>query len=347
MEISEGAAVWATTLRERSVGVGDRVVVVADGTVDSLEAILGVLKAGAVVVPCMPSVSAAKLERIVSSTDAALVVAENAFESTIEKMGFTPDVPALHGRGAAELEGRPRRRADARHRLARPRLHRVDVGCRRPAQGRRAHARLRLRHARPGRALARRRARRRSVVHLGGHLPADDVEHGHRAVVPRRGGGPPPWRVRRRRAPRPPLPARPEHSLPVPDGVPHPRGAPEARAIPLPPPPPPRLDRRLPRSRGRRGVRGAMGHDRLRRLRPGGDEHHRRGSRRRRREARHVRPCASRSSRRDHRRPGQRAPGRDRGRPRRPWPPAHPVRRVLGAARGDEGRVPRRLVPHR
>ena len=92
MEISEGAAVWATTLRERSVGVGDRVVVVADGTVDWLEAVLGVLKAGAVVVPCVPSVSPSRLERIVSSTDAALVVAENAFESTIEKMGFTPDV---------------------------------------------------------------------------------------------------------------------------------------------------------------------------------------------------------------------------------------------------------------
>ena len=51
LEISEGAAVWATTLRERSVGVGDRVVVIADGSVDWLEAVLGVMKAGAIVVP--------------------------------------------------------------------------------------------------------------------------------------------------------------------------------------------------------------------------------------------------------------------------------------------------------
>jgi acetyl-CoA synthetase len=91
LEISEGAAVWAATLHERSVSPGDRVIVVADGTVDSLEAILGVLKAGGIVVPCAPSVSSALLERIVSSTDAALVVAETVFESTVAKMGFSPD----------------------------------------------------------------------------------------------------------------------------------------------------------------------------------------------------------------------------------------------------------------
>ena len=64
-------------------------------------------------------------------------------------------------------------------------------------------------------------------------------------------------------------------------------------------------------------------------------------------EARLVRPRASRSSRRGHRRPGQRASGRNRGRPRRSRPAADAVRRLLGAAGGDEVRVPRRLVPDR
>ena len=58
---------------------------------DWLEIVLGVMKTGAVVVPCMPSISASMLERQVSSTDAALVVAERALEPTIERMGFTPD----------------------------------------------------------------------------------------------------------------------------------------------------------------------------------------------------------------------------------------------------------------
>jgi acetyl-CoA synthetase len=92
LEISGGAAVWATTLREQGVAAGDRVIVVAGSTVDWLEIVLGAIKAGAVVVPCMPTVSASMLEREVSSTDAALVVADRTLEPTIERMGFTPDI---------------------------------------------------------------------------------------------------------------------------------------------------------------------------------------------------------------------------------------------------------------
>jgi acyl-coenzyme A synthetase/AMP-(fatty) acid ligase len=91
-EIAAGAAVWATTLRERGVGPGDRVIVVSGSTVDWLEILLGVLKIGAVVVPCLPSVSPSMLERQVSSTDAALVVADRSLEQTIERMGFSPDI---------------------------------------------------------------------------------------------------------------------------------------------------------------------------------------------------------------------------------------------------------------
>ena len=91
-EIAEGAGLWATTLREQGVNPGDRVVVISGMTVDWLEIVLGAVKAGAVVVPCLANVSTAMLELQVSSTDAALVVAERSLEETIERMGFTPDV---------------------------------------------------------------------------------------------------------------------------------------------------------------------------------------------------------------------------------------------------------------
>jgi acyl-coenzyme A synthetase/AMP-(fatty) acid ligase len=92
MELCDGAAVWATALREASVSPGDRVIVVSGATVDWLEIVLGTLKMGAVVVPCLPDVSPSQLERLVSATDAALVVAEDSLEATVERMGFAPDV---------------------------------------------------------------------------------------------------------------------------------------------------------------------------------------------------------------------------------------------------------------
>jgi acyl-coenzyme A synthetase/AMP-(fatty) acid ligase len=92
LEIADGAAVWATTLREAGISSGDRVLIVAGTTVDWLEIVLGTLKTGAVVVPCMPTVTASMLERVVSSTDAALVVGARSLEPTIAQMGFTPDV---------------------------------------------------------------------------------------------------------------------------------------------------------------------------------------------------------------------------------------------------------------
>ena len=91
-EIAEGATVWALALRERSVSPGDRVVVVGGSTVDWLEAILGTWKVGGVVIPCLPTATSSQLERVVSNTDAVLVVAERSLEPTIERMGFTPEV---------------------------------------------------------------------------------------------------------------------------------------------------------------------------------------------------------------------------------------------------------------
>jgi acyl-coenzyme A synthetase/AMP-(fatty) acid ligase len=92
LEISEGATVWAATLRERSVSPGDRVIVISGSPVDWLEAVLGAWKVGAVVVPCAPAATPSQLERLVSSTDAVLVVAERSLEPTVERMGFSPDV---------------------------------------------------------------------------------------------------------------------------------------------------------------------------------------------------------------------------------------------------------------
>lgn len=92
MELCDGAAVWATALREASVSAGDRVIVVSGATVDWLEIVLGTLKMGAVVVPCLPNVSPSQLERLVSATDAALVIGEHSLEPTVERMGFAPDI---------------------------------------------------------------------------------------------------------------------------------------------------------------------------------------------------------------------------------------------------------------
>ena len=91
MEIAEGAAVWAVALREHNVRPGDRVIVMSGCTVDWLEAVLGTWKVGGVVVPCSPTTTPSELERLVSSTDAVLVVAERSLEGTIERMGFSTE----------------------------------------------------------------------------------------------------------------------------------------------------------------------------------------------------------------------------------------------------------------
>jgi acyl-coenzyme A synthetase/AMP-(fatty) acid ligase len=92
LEISEGATIWAAALRERNVRSGDRIIVLSGSTVDWLEAVLGTWKVGGVVVPCIPTATPSQLERLVSSTDAVLVIAERSLEQTIERMGFSPDV---------------------------------------------------------------------------------------------------------------------------------------------------------------------------------------------------------------------------------------------------------------
>jgi len=105
-QISEGAARWATVLRERAIQPEDRVMVLAGSGLDWLEVILGVIKIGAVTVPCSPALSAAALEARASSTEAALIVAEESCQGTIVEMSFSPDIYYLN-------EGRQRRASDA------------------------------------------------------------------------------------------------------------------------------------------------------------------------------------------------------------------------------------------
>ena len=54
MQIAEGAARWASTLREHGVRPDDRVIVLAGSGLDWLEVILGVMKVGAVDGPLHP-----------------------------------------------------------------------------------------------------------------------------------------------------------------------------------------------------------------------------------------------------------------------------------------------------
>ena len=105
MQIAEGAARWASVLRERGVQPDDKVIVLAGSGLDWLEVILGVMKIGAVTVPCSPTLTAAALEVRVSSAEAALVVAEHSCQAAIEQMSFTPDVHYID-------DGRQRRASD-------------------------------------------------------------------------------------------------------------------------------------------------------------------------------------------------------------------------------------------
>ena len=232
-EISEGATVWAATLTERGIGAGDRVLVVSGSTVDWLEVVLGVMKIGAVVVPCMPTVSALDARAAGVADGRCPRRRRRVARADHRAHGLRTRRPSLRGGPAAKNEGRPRERADLGHGVPRSRVHRLDGRCGRDAQGRRAHARLDLRDACPGRALARRGTRRRGLVHRGDVVGVDDVEHRGRSLVARRRGGAPAGPVRRRRAARPPFPARPEHPLPIAGRVPCARRAPQARALPL------------------------------------------------------------------------------------------------------------------
>jgi acyl-coenzyme A synthetase/AMP-(fatty) acid ligase len=104
-DIAEGANRWAFVLRQRGIGPGDRVLVVSGITVDSVEALLGCIKVGAIAVPCPPTLPASALEARVSVSGAALVVAGDEAKGDIAQMSFAPEVVHV-------FEGRRRRSTD-------------------------------------------------------------------------------------------------------------------------------------------------------------------------------------------------------------------------------------------
>lgn len=105
LQLSEGAARWASLLREREIQPGDRVLVLADTNVDWIELMLGCFKIGAVSVPGSPSLQAAAIEVRFAASGASLVVADHRAESAIAQMSFAPDVYYIG-------EGRRRRASD-------------------------------------------------------------------------------------------------------------------------------------------------------------------------------------------------------------------------------------------
>ncbi len=88
--IAEGAARWATVLRENGVEPGDRILVLAGKTPDWLEVMLAALKVGAVGVPCPETMSASALGIRISVSQAKLVVAGEASRDEIARIAEGP-----------------------------------------------------------------------------------------------------------------------------------------------------------------------------------------------------------------------------------------------------------------
>ena len=92
LRIAERAAGWATLMRESGVEPGDRVLVLSGKTPDWLEAMLAVLKIGAVAVPCPETMSGAALAVRVSVAGAKLLVAGEACRGEVERLDGAPPV---------------------------------------------------------------------------------------------------------------------------------------------------------------------------------------------------------------------------------------------------------------
>jgi acyl-coenzyme A synthetase/AMP-(fatty) acid ligase len=90
--IAEGAARWATLMRENEVEPGDRVLVLAGKTPDWLEVMLATMKVGAVAVPSPEAMSAAALGIRISGAGAKLVVAGETARAEIEALSEAPAV---------------------------------------------------------------------------------------------------------------------------------------------------------------------------------------------------------------------------------------------------------------
>ena len=98
-DVSRRATRWASLLTESGVLPGDRVLVLAGRRIEWPSALLGVMKAGAVAVPCPASLDADELDARAADCEAVLVASAGATRSALmlptldadeERTGSTP-----------------------------------------------------------------------------------------------------------------------------------------------------------------------------------------------------------------------------------------------------------------
>jgi acyl-coenzyme A synthetase/AMP-(fatty) acid ligase len=92
-ELGRLAAGWTATLQEQGVRPGERVVVLADEGSAWCGAVFGVLKAGAIAVPCAPSLMPGDLAAFVQISEARRIVASTAARKIVATVEAAP--PAL------------------------------------------------------------------------------------------------------------------------------------------------------------------------------------------------------------------------------------------------------------
>jgi malonyl-CoA/methylmalonyl-CoA synthetase len=98
--LTERTAHFATVLASRGVAKGTRVVWCARGTLDSVEALLAILRAGATLVPINPAASPAEIAHIVEDAEPTVIVTDLADAAA----AFGSSVPIL---SVEELAGSP------------------------------------------------------------------------------------------------------------------------------------------------------------------------------------------------------------------------------------------------
>ncbi len=253
---------------------------------------------------------------------------------------------ALPGRGPGRAAPLHAGGADGGHDGGRDGAHPLHVRDDEGSEGSRPHACLHVGPAGPGSTLARRPRGRRRVVHGGNGMGEGDLELSPRPVVARRRDRPARGAVRRGGAPLADSAARRHRALPGAHRVPDAREARAPRRGAPAAPAPRRLGRRAAQPGGDRALPGRARAHGARRLRPDRELAARREPSGRSAPGGVDGPPDARPRRRRDRRVGARLPAGCGGRRGVDRPAADALRRVLGRARGDGGRLPRRLVRH-
>jgi len=92
-DVEERSAAYAHVLRQLGVGVGDRVAVQAEKSIDMLMLYLGALRAGAVFLPLNTAYTAGELEYFMRDAEPALFVCDPAALAAIEPLAAAAGVP--------------------------------------------------------------------------------------------------------------------------------------------------------------------------------------------------------------------------------------------------------------